>query len=85
MFAVCSAENVKVVVGAAPCKALPVPSGRVARKQRISFEPLFSEKGDGLGMGLYVARAIVEAHGGRIVLVSEGRGTEAEIHLPVTP
>jgi signal transduction histidine kinase len=49
------------------------------------FEPLFSEKGDGLGMGLYVARAIVEAHGGRIVLASEGRGTEAEIRLPVTP
>jgi signal transduction histidine kinase len=48
------------------------------------FEPLFTEKGDGLGMGLYVARAIVEAHGGRIVLASEGRGTEAEIRLPVT-
>jgi signal transduction histidine kinase len=48
------------------------------------FEPLFTEKGDGLGMGLYVARAIVEAHGGRIVLASAGGGTEAEIRLPVT-
>jgi len=47
------------------------------------FEPLFTEKGDGLGMGLHVARAIVEAHGGRIALVSAGRGTEATIHLPV--
>lgn len=46
------------------------------------FEPLFTDKRDGLGMGLFVARAIVEAHGGTIALASVESGTEAEIRLP---
>jgi signal transduction histidine kinase len=45
------------------------------------FEPLFTEKTDGLGMGLFVARTIVEAHGGTISLSSGERGTAAEIRL----
>src|SRR5262249_36529999 len=45
------------------------------------FEPLFTDKSDGLGMGLYVARAILEAHGGTITLASTENGTEAEIRV----
>ncbi|MDW7761213.1 MAG: HAMP domain-containing sensor histidine kinase [Acidobacteriota bacterium] len=46
------------------------------------FEPFFSTKDQGMGIGLYAARKIVEAHGGRIDVESEpGRGTTFLIQL----
>jgi signal transduction histidine kinase len=42
-----------------------------------------SRSGDGAGLGLAVARAIVEAHGGRIWLADSSRGTRVRFSLPV--
>jgi C4-dicarboxylate-specific signal transduction histidine kinase len=37
------------------------------------FEPLFSRKEGGRGMGLTMARRMLEAHGGRISVLVDGR------------
>lgn len=47
------------------------------------FEPFFSTKHGGSGLGLPTARKIIEAHGGRISVQSEvGRGTKFVIEFP---
>jgi signal transduction histidine kinase len=51
-------------------------------KARV-FEPFFSTKKEGMGIGLYLTRKIVEAHGGDIDLVSdEKKGTTFTIRIP---
>lgn len=53
-----------------------------ARLEEI-FEPYYSTKKDGAGIGLPIARRVVEAHGGRLTVQSkEGNGTRFAIILP---
>ena len=48
------------------------------------FEPFYSTKDGGSGLGLPTARKIIEAHGGRISVQSEvGRGTKFVLDFPV--
>ena len=49
------------------------------------FRPFFTTKGHGTGLGLSLARRIVEAHGGKIEVSSQvGKGTEFVIALPAS-
>ncbi len=52
------------------------------------FDPFFSTKKDGTGLGLSLAARIVEGHRGELTLVDSsepGRGSEFAIELPLSP
>lgn len=57
-----------------------IPADLLAR----IYERDFTTKGGGSGIGLYVARTLVEIHGGEIRAESrEGEGTRVEVALPI--
>jgi len=60
-----------------PGEALPHLFDRFWRGDRTSRE--------GAGLGLYISRGIVEAHGGRIWVHSSGAGTQFFFALPAAP
>ncbi len=59
-------------------------SGITPENMQRLFEPLFTTKPKGIGLGLAVSRKLVEANGGRIEVQSEpGKGTTFTLYLPV--
>ena len=49
------------------------------------FEPFFSRKKGGTGLGLFVSQSIVQHHQGRISVTSEpGAGTHFKLYLPIS-
>jgi signal transduction histidine kinase len=52
-------------------------------KERI-FEPFFSRKKGGTGLGLFVSQSIIQHHHGRISVSSDvGKGTSFRLYLPI--
>jgi signal transduction histidine kinase len=50
------------------------------------FEPLFTTRAKGQGLGLAVCKRLVEAHGGSIAIGSRvGRGTRVKVTIPLRP
>jgi len=48
------------------------------------FEPFFSTKKGGLGLGLPLSKRVIEEHGGKIEFSSrQGNGSEVKIYIPV--
>jgi signal transduction histidine kinase len=57
-----------------------IPEDKIGR----IFNPFFTTKEKGTGLGMAISRKIVEAHEGTIEVASEvGRGTEFTIRLPL--
>jgi signal transduction histidine kinase len=89
-------DPVEITVSCAPASLDGQPALRVAvrdngpglsaeQRQRI-FEPFFTTKTKGTGLGMAIARRIVEAHGGQIgvgdPVAATGRGAEIVVTLP---
>ena len=54
-------------------------------KLKDVFEPFFTSKAEGMGMGLSIARTIIEAHHGRISVRNRDRGGATfRIKLPIS-
>jgi hypothetical protein len=61
------------------------PGLNAEQRQRI-FDPFFTTKTKGTGLGMAIARRIVEAHGGRIAVgAGTGGGAEILVILPCDP
>jgi signal transduction histidine kinase len=75
--------------GAAPAVAVLVRdngAGIGAENLPRIFEPYFTTKSGGTGLGLALVRQTIDDHGGTIAVASEpGRGTTFTVTLPVAP
>lgn len=56
--------------------------GLTAEQKRQIFEPFYTTKAKGTGLGMAIAQRIVETHGGAISVEAEGPGATISVLLP---
>jgi signal transduction histidine kinase len=60
--------------------------GMSQETQSRIFDLFFTTKPNGTGLGMGIARSVVDQHGGRMTIDSApGRGTRVSVHLPALP
>jgi signal transduction histidine kinase len=75
-----------VVAGRVEIRVIDTGSGIPKEICGKIFEPLFSTKSFGVGLGLAIIRDILEAHGGGVDIRSEvGKGTCVSLWIPMSP
>jgi len=75
----------KLVDGVAEIAFIDRGSGIDAKHRESIFNPFFTTKAEGVGLGLPIVAKIVDEHGGVIAVESEvGRGSIFRVHLPLT-
>ncbi len=82
--------RIRAVEGEAEVRVIDVGPGMALEQQAALFQPFarLQQTGavEGTGLGLYIAHAIVEAHGGRLWVESEvGKGSSFCLALPLPP
>ena len=80
--------KIEMTVTQAPNKAVTIiisDQGKGIDKNRLKkiFEPLYTDKPEGVGLGLSLCRDLISRHGGSIIAKSkDSSGTSIEISLP---
>jgi len=57
--------------------------GLTAAQVEKVFEPFYTTKPEGIGIGLALSRSIIDAHGGRLWVVQDGPGAVFKLTLPI--
>ena len=69
--------------GSARVRIADTGPGITAQNRRRLFDPFFTTRPDGAGLGLFSCRRIAEAHGGAITVRSRPGATQFTLRLPV--
>ena len=73
-------------IGGAPAVSVALRNNGpplIPEEQRYIFEPFYTRKAHGTGLGMAIARRIVEGHGGQIAVAEDrSEGVEIVINLP---
>ena len=81
---VCLERRALWAKGSSSCWRTTLGPGMSAEDRERAFEPFYSTREDGTGLGLAVVDRIVAAHGGTVVIDSSDKpGTTITVRLPL--